>query len=451
MHDFSQGAGMALSRRNLLSIGLVAPALPALRLKSGKLAAAQSQTQEQPQLTAAADIGSGSLSADAVADAVRRGKELDVGDERTWSLYTSGSGGVAAGTDPVVGNYVRIFTNGAGNLYQAGRDLPVRLDDGKVISFMLRRNDAKLAVFDLYTGLGAYGTSPGAHWNKSVQGLDVGVWRRVVLHPQEREGLRGVPADFADLRSLTVRATAASGSSTSIDIADIRLHNPDPTGSVSFLFDDARLDTYTQAFPRLNGKGWTAGIAVEYNTVGGTGPSGPNGGARCTVANLSEMYASGWDMCGHHTAQMTTLSVAQQCAVHAGMKAFLSANGFRRGDRIWVWPGGARNQTTEAIARQYCWATMRRTDSFTTLGARHAYEPTDPAVVYVLSSVPVATLTSLVDRVAANGGSVTFVFHSLVSSNAIAEDWLLTNFQALLDYVDTSNVAVVPPSGIWTN
>jgi hypothetical protein len=37
-----------------------------------------------------------------------------------------------------------------------------------------------------------------------------------------------------------------------------------------------------------------------------------------------------------------------------------------------------------------------------------------------------------------------FVFHNLVSSGASGNDWLITDFNSLVDYIATKNIAVVP-------
>lgn len=387
-------------------------------------------------------------------DAIRAGRKLYLGDVATWSpaVYQLGAGAVTLGNDPVAGDYVRLLATNPGAPFQAGRDMPLRLDEGKVISFLLRRNDANLAVFDLYAGYGRFNvTSPSGRWNKSTGAWDQDIWRRVVFHPKESDGgIGSYIFDTNDFRSLAIRITPSAGSSTSIDIADIRIHDGVAApGQVSIMFDDARLDTFTVAYPLLAAKGYRAGVAVEHTTIGGSGPSGPGGGARCSMSQLQELYAAGWDMHGHHTSQMTFLSETDQVAVHRASKGFLSTNGFLRGDRIWVWPGGTRNATAEAIALRY-WQTLRRVSAFTQMGTPHLYDPADPPLVYATVTHTLARMQDRIDRLAISGGHVTIVFHSLVSSVAATEDWLVSDFKALLDYIEVKGVKVVPASEVWT-
>lgn len=372
---------------------------------------------------------------------LRTGTPVRLGDAATWLAHTSGTGTVTTGTDSAMGDYIRIATT-AQAAYRVGRDLPQRFDAGRFLSFKLRRNDTNLSVFDLWLGVDAYSTSKGPSWNKGVTNLAVGEVRTITVPLAEYESLNGAIIDPFDVRILSLRFTPGAGTDTSVDISDLRIHDGVPApGQVSFVFDDGRLDTYTQGFQLLKAKGYPAGIAVEHTAVGNAD--------RCSLAQLKEMYAAGWDMYGHHTAQMTGLSETDQITVHRASKAFLSSNGFKRGDKIWVWPGGARSSATETLARRY-WNTMRRVNSFTVFGQPHVYEAVDPPVAYITKNTTQAQARAQIDRVALYGGHLTIAFHSLVNALSANEDWLISDFSSLLDYIQTKGVKVVPVSQAWT-
>lgn len=193
-------------------------------------------------------------------------------------------------------------------------------------------------------------------------------------------------------------------------------------------------------------KNYPAGMAACTADIG---EPTPYGGTLCTLAQMQEMYAAGWEVYGHHTAKMTEFTEADQVVIHRGAKAFLSTNGFLRGDRIWVWPGGAHNATVEAIARRY-WQTLRRVGTFTVMGTPHVYDPLDPPIEYVTASKSLAVMTDRIDRIAISGGHITFVFHNIGTTKVFAEDWLVSDFQALLNYIESKGVPVVPLSEVWT-
>lgn len=371
---------------------------------------------------------------------IRQGRPLALGDLAAWMQHTSGTGSVTSGSDPLIGQYVRIATGGQA-VYQAGRDLPLRLGHARAVSFMLRRNDPHLSVLDLYAGISTYDNARYLRWNKGVAGLDVGAWRRVVFVPSEYEGATGSLADPTDVRWLALRVFSGTGVDTSVDVADFRLHEPEREATISFMFDDGRDDTYSVAFPRLAARGWSGGVAVEHDRVGSVG--------RMTLEQLHEMYESGWDMHGHHTAQMTTITDSDQVAVHRAAKHFLAANGFVRGDRIWVWPGGSRTAATEAIALRY-WQTLRRVSSFTIHGAAHIYEAVDPSVYYMTSGKTLTQVKAAVDRARMAGSSLVLVFHSLKESGLATEDWLTADFDLLVGHIALQGIEVVPPSQVWT-
>ncbi|UKH48321.1 esterase [Arthrobacter phage Lilmac1015] len=376
----------------------------------------------------------------ALGEAVRAGTPISA-PAAGWTLNTNGAGSVVDGTDSAAGEFVTIAATAAATTYRAGRAFNRVLGGGRSISFLLRRNSAATTVFDLWGGLGAAGIATASRWNKSLSSLTVGRWYRCSLSLGEQIDA-GAPPNRIDLRDLTIMVTGDAGGPGSVSIGDFRVHQDRPRGKAVVFFDDGRKDTYTVAYPRLAAKGFPASVAIEHTAVGNAN--------RVTLPELRELYAAGWDVSGHHTAQMTTLSETDQHNVHKASKAFLRDNGFIRGNRIWVWPGGARSDATEAIAAKY-WATMRRVSSFATTGHAHVYDPVDPPLYYVTKTSVLATVLAAIDKADAAGTGIVLVFHTIVTPSVAAEDVTVEDYQAILDHLATkTNLDVVPASRVWT-
>ena len=58
------------------------------------------------------------------------------------------------------------------------------------------------------------------------------------------------------------------------------------------------------------------------------------------------------------------------------------------------------------------------------------------------ASVSLSVAKTWVDRAVANGGWPIFLFHTLVASGATGNDWLISDFNALMDYIAASGIPV---------
>ena len=210
-----------------------------------------------------------------------------------------------------------------------------------------------------------------------------------------------------------------------------------PNGVVSFSFDDTYLSHYTVARPKLDQYGFGATAYTIQDYVGGSG--------RMTLDQLKllETY-SGWEVSGHastgaiHAARFTSLTDAQLETEYQTIKNWLSINGFK-GDTI-AYPGGEFNPTVLAKAEQYF------------IGGRTTFKKSEviPAARrskircggYVTSSSTVAELKAAVDKAYDNKEWLILNFHDLVSSITSSTDYLIADFQELVDYVNTKNIAV---------
>lgn len=348
----------------------------------------------------------------------------DLSDPGAWSM-TSGTGSVA-----VANNQLTITTTGSATV-TAKRDMFMSMT-GRFLSFDVQR-DANLSTLDV--NLAVAGNSSAQAWrvNEVVTKINTGEWYRYTLPVAQLAAVGTVTLDqLADVRALRFVVKPNASTDTTVLIKNIRLHDDPQPPSVHFTFDDGRADTYSAAYPILKAAGYAGGIAVEHTAVGNAD--------RCSLAQLQQMYADGWSMYGHHVAQITDLTDAQAVQVFADSKTFLQGSGFRRGADHWVWPGGARDAAKEAIAARY-WRTMRKVGAHHWFAAPYVFERKDPAHVYLQTSVTLASAKAKIDSVAAAGsGAVVFVNHSLVNSTAAPEDWLISDYQALVDYAKTKGL-----------
>ncbi|QED11501.1 esterase [Arthrobacter phage Qui] len=378
----------------------------------------------------------------ALGEAVRAGSSISAGQASDWVANVTGTGTVTPGLDTEVGDFVTFAATNPSSAYRAGRAFNKVLGAGRSISFKIRRNNAATTVMDLYSSLGSAGVTNVSRWNKSVSALTVGKWYWYSVSLGEQTDGGTIP-NRIDLRDMTVQVTGDANGGGSISIGDIRLHQDKARAKAVIFFDDGRKDTYSTAYPIMNAKGFPGSVAVEHTAIGNSD--------RVTLTELRDLYSKGWDVCGHHTAQMTTLSSTAQEDVHKASKALMESNGFIRGSRIWVWPGGARNDSTEAIAKKY-WQTMRRVSSFISTGHAHVYDPIDPPVYYVTKTSVLANVQAAIDRNDGAGATIVLVFHSIVPVTSANEDVSTSDFQAIVDHLATkSNTDVVPASRVWTH
>jgi hypothetical protein len=363
-----------------------------------------------------------------------------------WVLSGTNNGNVSnPADDPVRGPVLNINVTNVATKVTFARDLSLTFDEFGGLSFWLNR-DANLSVLDVSLYFAKYDKTIAIGWNKGMSGFDAGRWIKFAAPASEFESkTAGMVGSIADnLTGVGFAATAAAGQTTTLKIAGLMGHEVS-AGTVTMLFDDARLDTYTEAFRIMSQYGFVGSVAAEYHNLGRIGAPYNI----MTQANVNEMYAAGWDVLGHHVTQMPTLNEAQQVAIYRAQKEWMQVNGFARGDHIWVWPGGARDAASETYAGRY-YQVMRRTGSPTYAGIPGIFDPTIPAIRYVTSGLDAAALLSVVDEVKEFGGNVTFVLHALVNNKVASEDYLISDFEAVCAGIAARGMKVIPSSQVWT-
>lgn len=123
-----------------------------------------------------------------------------------------------------------------------------------------------------------------------------------------------------------------------------RVENELDKGKLIIEFDDGVISHYTEAFGYMHGVyGYKGNCSVNGLTVGTEG--------YMNINQLDEMYQQGWDITNHtwdHGA--LTGTGAEQYTRIKQNHDFLVSNGWSRGARTLVYPGGSHNRRTRHIA-----------------------------------------------------------------------------------------------------
>lgn len=187
-------------------------------------------------------------------------------------------------------------------------------------------------------------TSTGNYFNYTFSEVVQG-WNYYVV-PQAKFVVTGTP----DWSNITVVYFFASNSgntfSISYDLLAIGYNGP---CKAVLTCDAAYINQYTNAFPICQ----SLGIPMSMFLVGANiGLSADY----CTLANLKEMYAAGWDMACRSpaaTGSMVGMAEADAKAQFAAIRNQVCALGFTRSADFLGWPNSAENSDLRTWARDY--------------------------------------------------------------------------------------------------
>lgn len=153
-----------------------------------------------------------------------------------------------------------------------------------------------------------------------------------------------------------------------------------------------------------------------------------------TAAELQELYASGWTV-GNHTkthAHLDTLSEADQETQLNACRDVLVGLGIDTGTHVAYPYGGSNADTLTAMAAQSM-LTGRTVNA-------GAFALADVSNNYLIncndvSGSTLAAVKTLIDNAMAANKMIVLLFHQFALSNPAAGVWLVSDFQALIDYI----------------
>lgn len=207
-----------------------------------------------------------------------------------------------------------------------------------------------------------------------------------------------------------------------------------PGGVISLTFDDTWASHATAA-----AKMATYGFpGTEYLIQSRVGTAGNL--SMQQIRMLKEVY--GWEIGSHATndaahTDWTTQTLEWVDAELAAQKEWQHQNSLPTD--TFAYPIGPFSADIARLAGKY-YASARSTYPWTNSPAKPSPHRLSCYVVAASTTLDVAK--TYVDRVKANGGWPVLMFHNLVESNPTGNDWLLSDFNALIDHIAASGLPV---------
>lgn len=356
-------------------------------------------------------------------------------DAANWEL-TSGAAAVAtSSTDPSpavrfsITQNIDAINHASLDMSQAGLSFWVKVEDANLTS---------LAVY-LYAGR-PYG-APRFSVANAVSGVIVGRWHRVILPMAALTRTNGAADRHArDIRSIQL-APLVSGAAD-FQVADFRIHQQRLPPGVVWQFDDARVDTYTTAFPILRDSGHAASISTPGGLVGNAG--------KMTLTQLQEVRDVGWEIVAHgyNHVDLTGLSLTDLRAELRNSRDWLSDNGFASGAGYHALPFSAFNATVLREVQRYF--AVNRSAGDLTASMPGVSDPGRLLFKNVTNSETVTTVKGWLDKAATGAGVATLLFHSIEDTVSDASSQFQTDkFREVVEYADTVGLRSYVPSDLW--
>ena len=230
---------------------------------------------------------------------------------------------------------------------------------------------------------------------------------------------------------LRFRVLSAANSTVNVTLDDLRYGEyARPKCIISF--DDGADGVYNEGYPYMRTKGFR-GVVYEPEGAVRTVAAG-----YMTLAQLTEMYNYGWDICNHsltHPSNMTVLTQAEAETEISGQESWLVANNFIRNNmqKHFAIPSSTYNSTTLAALAAQRVATSRS-------GIDAIQQPfvQDNLLLKrgtITSTTTLATVKGYIDNAIAKGGVIIFNFHQLITTPTQSTEWAIADFKALMDYL----------------
>lgn len=251
------------------------------------------------------------------------------------------------------------------------------------------------------------------------------------------------PAEKADFRRLGIRLHAATGTTTQVRILGVWVVDMPPACMTIYL-DDAFTSHHTIALPALTERGMRAAVAVETNKISGTT-------GYATIAQIDDMYAAGWDVNDHLKGGQLASGSGMYAGAVADMREsqqILYTNGWTRGYRHLVYPGGSRNDAVEDEVRKL-YHSARGVVSWSAHGAPAVRPYAIDGGSSFYQGQNIAGVKARIDAVASHGGHFPLTFHGIAESGATGFETNRAEFEELLDHIASLGIPTVLPSEMF--
>lgn len=238
--------------------------------------------------------------------------------------------------------------------------------------------------------------------------------------------------DLATANDLIMRVIGVGGQTPTVWMDGFSTY--DRTGAsgglVSITFDDANDSQFTTAEPYLDKYGYKGTFYIIPEEV--------NTGGSMTQTQVETLHNQGHEVAMHGATNLSTFSLADLQTELNEIKAYQIRYGFSDN---FSYPNGAYNdQIREEVSKRF---SSSRNISFLKNNTGYI-DPYYINAVSMGSSTATSTLTGMIDEAIANDEWLILNFHDIVTS-ASAETQLNTSkYQAVIDYLNTSGVQVMP-------
>lgn len=255
--------------------------------------------------------------------------------------------------------------------------------------------------------------------------------------PKQFWNTMGSPSWDRPIQKIAVMAYTKVGSTATVWVNNIQSFPTfEPRGKVSITFDDGWLTSYTEGASAMRARGMVGSFFIIKELLGQP--------ERMTQAQVDELHSAGFDIGAHGEFNLATLTEAQRDADLKKQRDYLNSKGYR-GRNIYAYPEGVNNNAIRRDVKQQFDAA--RTTNF-------ANQPTGYISPFRINSYsPLAgdalsRLKGYVDAAEATGDWAIFCMHKIVDNAVEHIDYDKQDFIALLDYIATKNVDVVPMSAM---
>lgn len=368
-------------------------------------------------------------------DGVMANKNLAVGTISPTLLWEAYYGG-GFGKDQVIetsGEAVRISTKTDGGWYGAKADFKTKDLRQSTIAFKLRMDDWSavsqiLLVLSSDDGLeNYYGLNLANYFANPAPNE----WLAVNVETDEFETIAGTP-DWANISTVAVRVVAKDGRFLRVWLDDVGfLPKAESKALVSLTFDDGFLSTF-DVVPAMQTYQMTGTAFVGLEFIGHKG--------YLTDREVVELANLGWEIGGHSNKNLTELPAAEVDSTLAEVRAYLDSHNFA-GREHFAYPNGSYNESVSSQVLEY-FATGRTIDGFSQ--PTNLLYPDHINAVTISSATPISQVIKLVDQAKENGSWLVLVWHNFTDVPEKDTDYLLDDFNFLVEYLHKNNITVKP-------
>jgi peptidoglycan/xylan/chitin deacetylase (PgdA/CDA1 family) len=238
-----------------------------------------------------------------------------------------------------------------------------------------------------------------------------------------------------------------------------------PNGVVTINFDDGWDTQYTNARPILEAAGFRANINVIAGTIGTTNYMTTDMLQQLHDEDRHEINCHAYTLANHNlnfVQLLATQGVAALDSELAGIKQWLTDNGFLNGADILALPNGAYNidpaNATSVMTEAKKFFSYVRTIYSHQGQYVETVPPSNPYAIRAISGISGFTggisataVQAYIDKVKAQAGWGILTFHRIVTTAASTNECSIADFQTIVSYLASAGVAVRTVGDVMRN